>query len=197
MPHLSGKLGDVLKIQRKFFGKLRLKYLKKHAAAFICISKEIDAELSSIGVSAERKVFIRNGVDTQHFSGETDTQKRNLRLALGYPENSKIVIFVARLVPEKNPDTLVKIWPEILKNHAEARLLILGSGSLESTLLQMAGKQVHVPGWAGRCCTFSQNCRHICFTFRYRRFADLTFGSHVQPACLSGYPCGRYSGTDR
>ena len=146
MPHLSGKLGDVLKIQRKFLGKLRLKYLKTHAAAFICISKEIDAELSSIGVSTERKVFIRNGVDTQHFSGETDTQKRNLRLALGYPENSKIVIFVARLVPEKNPDALVKIWPEILKNHVEAHLLILGSGSLEPILLQMAGKQVHVLG---------------------------------------------------
>lgn len=54
------------------------------------------------------------------------------------PAGPPTVVCVSRLVPRKGQDMLLRVWPRILDRHPDARLRIVGSGSYENTLRQLA-----------------------------------------------------------
>ena len=52
----------------------------------------------------------------------------------GFPVGSPLVGIVARLEPEKGHATLLDAWPRVLERVPQARLLIVGEGTLRETL---------------------------------------------------------------
>lgn len=144
--HLSGTTGDVQRMRHKMLGGLRMSLFRREAAAFVVISREIDSELEDVGVPAQRRFFIANGVEEQHFSALPPQEKVERRKKLGLPADVRIAIFVGRLVPVKRLDILLKIWPEIQKTSPGAVLLVLGSGPLENDLKQGAPAGVQFYG---------------------------------------------------
>jgi len=54
------------------------------------------------------------------------------------PSGPPTVICISRLVPRKGQDMLIRVWPRILDRHPEARLVIVGSGSHERRLRELA-----------------------------------------------------------
>lgn len=141
----GGELGDLAKLKHSAFGSSRIESIKRGIDSFIVISSEIDNELAEIGVPPEKRVFISNGVDLERFAPLSADRKSVLRPSLNLPDGL-IVVFSGRLDPEKRVDQLVEIWNEIIKKHPDATLLILGSGTEEEKLKQMAGANVRFEG---------------------------------------------------
>lgn len=140
----GGELGDIAKLKSKRTGQKRMAEMARQVDAFAVISQEIDHELSEMGVPAERRLFIPNGVDTDRFQPATD--QRSVRAALGLPTDIPIVLYAGRLVPEKRVDLLVDVWPMIRSRFPEALLVIAGSGEQESALRAAAGAGVRFVG---------------------------------------------------
>lgn len=138
----GGELGDLAKLNKRAFGANRITSIKNGIDAFIVISSEIDAELAAIGVPPEKRTFIPNGVDLQRFM---PGDKTPLRRSLNLPDGL-IVIFSGRLDPEKRVNHLVGMWADIMKIQSGATLLILGTGTEEEKLKQMAGENVRFEG---------------------------------------------------
>jgi glycosyltransferase involved in cell wall biosynthesis len=141
----GGELGDLAKLKSRSFGNHRIVSIKRGVDTFIVISKEIDRELSEIGVLPERRIFIPNGVDLNRFAPRSSDHKTSLRRSLSLPDGL-IVVFSGRLDPEKRVHFLVEMWPDVLKRHPDANLLILGTGTEEQDLKRIAGKNVRFEG---------------------------------------------------
>ncbi|AKK03544.1 glycosyltransferase family 4 protein [Corynebacterium epidermidicanis] len=58
----------------------------------------------------------------------------------GIPADAPIVLCMSRLVARKGQDSLIRVWPEILKKHPEAFLVIVGQGRYESVLRRLASR---------------------------------------------------------
>lgn len=138
----GGCLGDLAKLQRKPFGKQRIATSRKWIDVFISISQEIDKELDQIGVSAEHRVFIPNGVDINRFTPVSSKNKQAIRTTLELPVEAPIAIFTGRLSAEKRLDQLVSLWPSVRKVYPDAQLLLLGAGNAESQLKETAEEGV-------------------------------------------------------
>jgi glycosyltransferase involved in cell wall biosynthesis len=144
--HGSGASSDVLRLKRRLLGKARLKVLCREIDAFSVISDVIDRELAAEGVSVQKRVRIPNGVDVGRFFPLAASKRTALRSRLGLPKEAQIVIFVGRLVPEKQVDHLVNIWESVRSTIPKALLLILGSGPEEGVLKQNADDGILFPG---------------------------------------------------
>jgi glycosyltransferase involved in cell wall biosynthesis len=142
----GGKNGDIDKLRRRPFGRQRLAGLRRQIDTFITVSSEINNELAQVGVPAEHRLFIPNGVDTKRFSPVLPEQKVQLRKALGLPSEIPIATFSGRLVPGKHVDRLLTAWRNLQREYPQALLLIIGSGEEESSLRQMSGENVQFIG---------------------------------------------------
>lgn len=138
----GGVLGDLAKLKRKPFGRQRIASSKRWVDTFIAISREIDDELEQVGVSREQRAFIPNGVDMERFTPLSHSSKKILRAELGMPTEGTITLYTGRLSPEKRINNLVSLWPTVRVSHPDAQLLILGEGSEETRLKNMAGDGV-------------------------------------------------------
>jgi glycosyltransferase involved in cell wall biosynthesis len=133
----GGGRGDIYKLKRRPLWKSYLENLKRNVDAFLVISQEIDAELSALGVSEKKRIFLPNGVNTERCVPISEERKIKLRVELALPTQIPIVAYVGRLVPEKRVDHLLKVWHEIRSKHQNALLLIVGEGAEEQKLRQM------------------------------------------------------------
>ena len=73
-----------------------------------------------------RMVRLSPGVDPQRFHpgcGGAEVRRR-----LGLDESIPVVVCTARMVRRKGQDTLIRAWPEVLRAHPDARLLLVGDG---------------------------------------------------------------------
>lgn len=66
--HGGGAEGDIERLKRKTMGGWRINSFRQEVDAFTTISKEIDEGLHHIGVAAEKRIAIPNGVDTTRFA---------------------------------------------------------------------------------------------------------------------------------
>ncbi len=82
-----------------------------------------------------RDIVISNGVDLKHFAKVDATEFRN---RYKIPSESKVVLFVARLEPEKCADTLVRATRAIITAIPDTHILIVGGGSEHQKLMNLA-----------------------------------------------------------
>ncbi|MGZ9226528.1 MAG: glycosyltransferase family 4 protein [Anaerolineales bacterium] len=130
----GGMRGDVYKLKRRPFWKQRFHALCRGVDSFVVISHEIDQELTALGVPAQKRAFIPNGVDTETFAPLTDAQKKHLRAQLLLPADGPLVVYLGRLTFEKRVDHLIRIWPAIKATFPQAQLLIIGTGPEDARL---------------------------------------------------------------
>ena len=86
--------------------------------------------------AAQRMRRLSPGVDTERFfpgCGGADVRRR-----LGIPAGAPVVVCTARMVRRKGQDTLVKAWPDVLRSHPDARLLLVGDGPHRTAVERLA-----------------------------------------------------------
>ena len=141
----GGTLGDLAVLAQKPLGKLRWSLQQRYVNYFLVITREIDRELEASGISGERRFFLPNGVDIEHFVPAAAHKKSWLRKELDIAQGP-CGIFVGRLSPEKRVDLLLETWPQVRARHPRATLLILGNGPQKSVLESAAPPGVRFPG---------------------------------------------------
>lgn len=149
-PHACGAFGDVGVLSATRLGRLRLRNVVSRADAFVAVSRQIREELLDAGARPESIWDITNGVDTDRFSPAQPAEKHVLRRVLGLSEGP-LVVFAGRLAPEKGVDVLVRAWPQVVARVPDARLCVVGSGSDEAQLKDLA-RALRVEGsttWTG------------------------------------------------
>lgn len=139
----GGTLGDVAWLRRRRFGARRLRWICNNVDRFVCISNEIDSELSSLGVAPERRAAIPNGVDTQRFRAAAADERERLRAELGI-DADPVFMFCGRLAAEKRLHSLIDIWPAVRAVAPRAGLILMGSGDERDNLQRRAGEGVRI-----------------------------------------------------
>ncbi len=121
----EGHGGDVDRLLHKPLGARRLALEARRFAAFICLSGDVERELTSHGVPRERLRRIPNGVDSAAFRPPRDDAERAaLRAGLGVPGDGLLSLYCGRFADVKQVDVLVAAFRD-----APGRLLLVGNGS--------------------------------------------------------------------
>jgi glycosyltransferase involved in cell wall biosynthesis len=142
----GGARGDVYKLKRRPFWKSYVHRLIRNVDAFLVISQEIDDELAALNVPPQKRVFLPNGVDAVRCCPVSEERKGKLRAMLSLPQQSTLVIYAGRLVPEKRVDHLLEIWKDIRALFPSAHLLIVGEGEEQDRLKSMHRDGVQFTG---------------------------------------------------
>jgi phosphatidylinositol alpha-1,6-mannosyltransferase len=92
--------------------------------------------------AAARMVRLTPGVDDRLFHPGVDGAPVRAKHGLA---DRPVVACVSRLMPRKGQDTLLRVWPAVLRAHPDAMLLLVGGGPYRDTL----EKQVDALGLRG------------------------------------------------
>jgi len=107
------------------------KWLRSLADHLICNTSELERVLTrQCGVPAHRITMIPNGVDTAYFQPSADRSA----------SPGKTILCVARLVPDKDHETLIAAFGLVAKAHPDARLWLVGNGTLLPVLQRLAAR---------------------------------------------------------
>lgn len=110
------------------------KILLKQISMNIAITKTMFRRLQQLGINSNKVTLIHNGIDTAKFKEDLSQNiKRKFHL-----ENKLLIGTVSRLDLQKNIQLLLKCVPEIRKKFQNIKFLIVGLGSLDEELKQLA-----------------------------------------------------------
>ncbi len=141
----GGCAGDVRRLRAKPLASRRVAELRRGIDRFVSISDEIDAELEALGVPAERRRRIPNGIDLRRYRPVSEARRRARRAELGLPEGPT-VLYCGRFVPEKRLDLLLEAWRLLHPGWPKASLVLVGDGPEAEALRRRAGPGVHLVG---------------------------------------------------
>lgn len=92
--------------------------------------------ISGKGYSADKIVVVPNGRDLSVFQPGTGRQRA--RRNLGLDGAAPVVGVIGRLEPQKGHAYLLEAWPAVTREFSQARLLVVGDGSLRGILERRA-----------------------------------------------------------
>jgi glycosyltransferase involved in cell wall biosynthesis len=134
---MSGEIFDQglrrLRLSRAF-GPLRLALRLRNriirgADAFVANSAEVAAEYRRHGIPPERIRHIPHGVDTGRFRPPSAQERARIRRRLDIAPDAEVVTYVGRLVTYKGLPMLIDVWERVIGSHADACLILVGSGA--------------------------------------------------------------------
>ena len=128
--------GDIFGLQNKYLIKLKKLILEK-AKSITVVSSAIKKEVIKIDPNLESKIkIIPMGVDSKLFNPD----KYDESIKKKYDITGPFLLFVGRLAEKKGVRYLIEAIPAVLKEYPKAELLIIGSGTLELDLKNLADK---------------------------------------------------------
>jgi glycosyltransferase involved in cell wall biosynthesis len=115
------------------------------------ISKETLTKFTRNANSRERDRVVYYAIDTARFHELTYTREE-FRSNLGFLPNAKVLLFVGRMAPLKNPLFMVEVLAELAKTDDSIVAIFAGAGELESRVKDLAeekgiGDKVKILGW--------------------------------------------------
>lgn len=110
----------------------------RRADTAVPVSRAIEALLRETGRPAGRVARIHPGVDPRRFSPAADgSTGEGLRARYGLGD-APVILAIARMVPRKGHDLLIRALPAVLQSVPSARLVIGGEGPEEAMLRALA-----------------------------------------------------------
>lgn len=138
----SASTGIERTIGNSFIGRI-FAFFHRRANACIAISEETREEAIHFGISSERIHLIPNGLDSRQFFPASPEKRIASRLALGL-DCERLVLYVGRLSPEKNPLGLLNAWSAIDSNARAGTLLALVGGGPEWNKVNARIRQLNI-----------------------------------------------------
>ena len=104
-------------------------------------SQSVAYLLRDWGVTAPIQT-VPNGIELKRFhdaaAAASPEFDRTFRARWNWPESAKVIVYLGRLVPEKNVDRLLEAFAAALRSIPDARLLLIGDGPLNAELKALA-----------------------------------------------------------
>ncbi len=109
---------------------------------FVAVSDAVKRDLLSanVGLSEDRLITIYNTSDAEAHSEQQFPQEQAQK-KLGVPKDCFVFGNIARLVPRKGHQFLIRAFAEIGREQRHCRLVIIGLGHLEGQLIRLAEKE--------------------------------------------------------
>lgn len=121
-----------------FFGRIIEKLVSKLSGNNIAVSDWTKKRLEALDTSEEKIQVIPNGIDLKMIS---EIEPEEGRDSAGMGRKIYDVIFVGRLIKEKNVDILIKAVTFSKNNFPDFRCCIVGDGPEKEALLELAKKE--------------------------------------------------------
>ena len=131
----------------------------------------------SMGTAPHRARVLHNRVDVGKFRRRNPELERRLRHRLGIQSQDRALLTVGRLVPQKDPITLLRALRILVNRDRSYRLVVIGIGKLRQmmdTFIAQSGLSAHV--------RFEDNVKHDDLP-SYLHIAD----AFVLPALYEGF----------
>ncbi|QDT48131.1 Putative glycosyltransferase EpsD [Symmachiella dynata] len=118
-------------------------------ACNVCVSQAVaDFSILRGGLSPEKTIVIPNGVDYEKFAHAQPVSLTQF----GIPPDSRVVVTVGRLDPQKGLTFLLPAFSEVHAQHPDAHLLLVGEGPQREELQTLTSELglnacVHFAGW--------------------------------------------------
>lgn len=114
----------------------------------VCVSESVARYARETGgLPAEKLVAIPNGIEVEQFAGAEPVVWPFAMLGV---ERPKVVLFVGRLEPQKNPGLLLEAMHLLKRRIGDVEVAFVGRGKLEGKLKERAqtlGVRAHWLGW--------------------------------------------------
>jgi glycosyltransferase involved in cell wall biosynthesis len=112
-----------------FFSKIeKVSFKKIKNNKFVAVDENVCNELIGLGISKDQIRYIPNGVDTTHFKPTSD--QKLIRKKYRIPENDLVILSLGRIIEQKQPEKLIKIFSKINEKIKDVTLVIAGNGTL-------------------------------------------------------------------
>jgi phosphatidylinositol alpha-1,6-mannosyltransferase len=130
-----------------FYGKRLLKRLMRHpmmrlykrARRIIAVSRNTKGLLEGIGVPGDKITVIYNGVGEEMLTSEPDADRlKALRSKHGIGGAAPVIITVARVLPRKGQDMVIRALPLIKKEFPDIVYLVVGEGRFKKKFAELA-----------------------------------------------------------
>lgn len=116
---------------RSFLKYLLLKWVYRHVDAALYVGSNNRAYFKHYGLKEDQLVFAPHAIDNERFAANV-TGSRNIRVELGIPADSVLVLFAGKLNAKKAPLLLLKAFFAVADPNVH--LLFAGNGELEAEL---------------------------------------------------------------
>ena len=120
-----------------FFGKVIEKAVSKIADNNIAVSDWTKKRLEALGVPENKIKVIPNGIDLKRIREIEPESSKN---SVGLEEKIYDIIFVGRLIKEKNVDVLLKAVAFLKTDFPNIRCCVVGDGPEKAALVELAKK---------------------------------------------------------
>ncbi len=144
---------------KRFLRDAALRRFYSGVSCFLAIGTNSRRHYERLGISPSRIGFAPYCIDTDAFESQyaaTRDSRSLLRRRLGIADEDIVVLFSGKLVPKKDPETLVRaIGMRDSFEGRRVRLLVVGDGTLRNELQsladQVAPQRVHFLGFKQQC----------------------------------------------
>ena len=125
-----------------FFKRLMrypMKRLYDNTAMIIAVSNNTKELIQSVGVPEQKIEVVYNGVENYMLSEEHDINAINeIRETYGISQDDKVLVTIARVLPRKGQDTVIKALPTVLGDFPGLKYLIVGDGRYREKFSDLA-----------------------------------------------------------
>ncbi|RLG56008.1 MAG: hypothetical protein DRN99_01030 [Thermoproteota archaeon] len=105
---------------------------------YVAVSRRLACELAALGFPRERITVIPGGVDFKGLSSIAKIPREEARRAVGLPVHARIILFMAPLIPYKNPLVLLPAFKKLVRSLQDTYLVYCGRGPLAREILKEA-----------------------------------------------------------
>lgn len=134
----------------------------------ICLVKTPIVREKLRRLKVERTIVAPAGLDVSLLKTDyKDYNIKDLKKKYNYQENDKVLLFIGRLVEEKQPERMIKLFIELEKMDRDYRLLMIGSGPFEKRIEQL----IKISGKTEKICQI--NCIPNVDIWELYRIADV------------------------
>lgn len=152
--------------------------------------------LRKAGIPRDKLFFIPFSVGSPHFLTSQarltkSGARERIRKELGWSNAYPVILFIGQLNWFKGPDIAIEVFRKFFSECPNARLIVLGNGTMMGKLQEMAGRyfRPNVVFFGGFCpsketAKFYISSDIVLFTSRYE-----TWARSINEAMLCGRPC--------
>lgn len=177
--YLSRRLGVALQVQvhtslsaQSLLRHVVAQIVLRHAHSVRVVSQKIKTEVERMGISAPIHV-LPIYLDVEKFRA---VERR--------PSGSQVILWIGRFEEEKNPLLALEVFEKVRDTFSEARLIMLGQGSLRKELHTRAEHlQIEFPGWVPSIIHYLESADVVLSTSYHE-----SWGASIIEALASGVP---------